>query len=189
MNAYDFVQLTLLAIGGEIHGKTKLQKTVYFLGIMTGELDNLGYGPHFYGPYSADVADATGQLHALGFLNRNMAQTGLHDDSGFEAIRYDFTFTEAGRQIAKAKAKSNAALWKKLQRAAGTLKNAGDIDYMKMSIAAKAYFMLGEKRGRATPAELAALAPRFGWNVSEGQVAAAVGYLQGLGLVKGRRQP
>ncbi|MDA8376673.1 MAG: hypothetical protein M0Z50_06400 [Planctomycetia bacterium] len=189
MNAYDFVQLTFLAIGGGIRGKTKLQKTVYFLGIMTGELDNLGYGPHFYGPYSADVADATGQLHALGFLNRNMAQTGLHDDSGFEAIRYDFTFTEAGRQIAKAKVKSNAALWKKLRRAAGTLKNAGDIDYMKMSIAAKAYFMLGERQGNATPAGLAALAPRFGWEVTEKQVAEAVEYLRKLGLVKGRRQP
>ena len=30
METYDFVQLTLLAMGGEIKGKTKLQKMVYF---------------------------------------------------------------------------------------------------------------------------------------------------------------
>jgi len=31
MMPYDFVHLTLLAVDGEVRGKTKLQKTVYFL--------------------------------------------------------------------------------------------------------------------------------------------------------------
>ena len=44
--------------------------------------------------------------------------------------------------------------------------------------------MLGEKKGRAASDELAALAPRFGWDVKEKQVIAAVEYLQKLGLVK-----
>ena len=184
MKAYDFVQMTLLALGGEIHGKTKLQKTVYFLGIMTGELDNLGYGPHFYGPYSAEVADAVGQLHALGFLDRNTVQTGMQGSFGFEATRYDFTFTEAGQRVAKKKSESHAEFWGKLQDAVKKLKKSGDIDYMKMSIAAKAYFMLGEKKGPAASGELAALAPRFGWEVTEKQVTAAVEYLHKLGLVK-----
>ena len=139
MNTYDFVQLTFLAVGGKIQGKTKLQKTVYFLGIMTRELDNLGYGPHFYGPYSAEVADAVGQLHALGFLDRNTVQAGTHGGSGFEAIRYDFALNRAGTQIAKSKAATHPLFWKKLEEAAKKLKKSGDIDYIKMSIAAKAY--------------------------------------------------
>ena len=35
MTPYDFVQLTLYAAGGKIRGKTRLQKTVYFLGLLT----------------------------------------------------------------------------------------------------------------------------------------------------------
>jgi uncharacterized protein YwgA len=55
MDAKEFVQLSMLAMGSEIQGKTKLQKTVYFLGLMTGCLDDLGYRAHFYGPYSDEV--------------------------------------------------------------------------------------------------------------------------------------
>jgi len=56
MNTYDFVHLALYAMGGEIRGKTKLQKTIYFLGRLSNHIDELGYNPHFYGPYSSEVA-------------------------------------------------------------------------------------------------------------------------------------
>lgn len=183
MDTYDFVQLSFLAVGGTIRGKTKLQKTIYFLGIMTGELENLGYGPHFYGPYSPEVADAIGQLHTLGFLDRNTVQTGLKGAFGFEAARYDFTLTEAGKKIATAKSGAHSDHWGKIKKAAEDLKEAGDIDYMEMSIAAKTYFMLGGKKGAVSPDELAELAPRFGWTVRKDQISEAVNYLQKLGLV------
>ncbi len=187
MNTYDFVQMTFLAVGGKIQGKTKLQKTVYFLGIITGELENLGYGPHFYGPYSAEVADAVGQLHALGFLDSNTNQTGLRGSSGFEATRYDFTLTDAGRDVASNKAESHRKFFGKLRDAVKVLKDAGKVDYMKMSIAAKAYFMLGQKQGHATTEELSELAQRFGWEVSKEQITEAAEYLKKLNLIEGGR--
>ena len=36
MDARTFAQLGLLALGGSVHGKTKYQKSIYFLGLMTG---------------------------------------------------------------------------------------------------------------------------------------------------------
>ena len=57
MDVKDFVQLSLLAMGGQIQGKTNVQKKVYFLGLITDCLDDLGYRAHFYGPYSDEVAD------------------------------------------------------------------------------------------------------------------------------------
>ncbi len=183
METYDFVQLAFLAVGGTIRGKTKLQKTVYFLGIMTGEVENLGYRPHFYGPYSSEVADATGQLHTLGFLDRNTVQAGLKGTSGFEATRYDFTLTEAGKKIATAKSEAHSDIWGKIEKAAMALKQVGDIDYMAMSIAAKTYFMLSDKKGAVSPDELAKLALGFGWKVEKDQINEAVNYLQKLGLV------
>ncbi len=82
MNTYDFVHLTLAAMGGEIQGRTKLQKTVYFLGVITDSLDGLGYRPHFYGPYSFEVADAIDQLKSLGFVDQNVATAGSAAESG-----------------------------------------------------------------------------------------------------------
>jgi hypothetical protein len=55
---------------------------------------------------------------------------------------------------------------------------------MKLSIAAKTYFMLGEKKGPATHEELARLAHRFGWEVSPEQIREAARYLHQLDLVQ-----
>ncbi len=89
MNAYDFVHLTLFAYNGELQGRTKLQKTVYFLGVFTESLDDLGYRPHYYGPYSAAVADAVSRLKALGFVMEYTLGSGAVGAGGFEIARHD----------------------------------------------------------------------------------------------------
>ncbi|MGB2780353.1 MAG: hypothetical protein WBD63_02605, partial [Phycisphaerae bacterium] len=76
MDATNFVLLALHAVGGEIQGKTKLQKTIYFLGVMTGHLDDLGYRAHYYGPYSDDVADAVSRLRSVDFVDQSAAGCG-----------------------------------------------------------------------------------------------------------------
>src|SRR5262249_40853843 len=69
MDPNDFVVLAILAMGGEIQGKTKFQKAVYFLGLLTGCIDDLGYRAHFYGPYSDDVANAIDRLRTIGAVD------------------------------------------------------------------------------------------------------------------------
>ena len=183
MEVKDFVTLAFLASDGEIRGKTKLQKTVYFLGLMTGHLDDLGYRAHFYGPYCDEVADAITTLKTIGAIDQNVTSWGT-DQSGFEVRRYDFRLNERGRRFAEAKARQYPELSVKLKEAAAALKKAGDIDYMEMSIAAKIYFILGERKKPASMTELAQLAARFGWNVSPEQVQRAAEYLSRLGLVE-----
>jgi uncharacterized protein YwgA len=183
MNPYDFVHLGLHALGGEIQGKTKLQKSMYFLGILADCVEELGYRPHFYGPYSEDVADAVDELRGLGFVDRSVASGGAVDPSGFEVARFDFRLNDEGKQIAKTKAAKNPALWRKIQRAVERFRAVQTRDYVKLSIAAKTYFMLGERKGTADVKELAALAGKFGWSVSPEQVNEAAGILRKLGLV------
>ncbi len=180
----EFVQLTMLAMGSEIQGKTKLQKTVYFLGLMTGCLDDLGYRAHFYGPYSDEVADAIGWLNTIGAVNQTSSGAGIVDNSGFEIRRYDFRLNEQGKRFANATSHRHADLWRKLQDAANLLKRSGDLDYLKMSIAAKTYFMLNETAGQASQNDLARLATRFGWEVTQQQVQEAASYLERLGLAQ-----
>ncbi len=184
MDPTDFVLLALHAMGGKIAGKTQLQKTVYFLGVLTGHLDDLAYRAHYYGPYSDDVADAVNRLRSVGFVDQQVAGCGTVNKFGFEVCRYDYKLNDDGKQIADAKAAEKPVFWKKLQRAVAALGKAGDLDYVRLSIAAKTHFMLGKKKDKATMAELAGLARRFGWKVASHQVKEAAQYLSTLDLVR-----
>lgn len=183
MDLRDFVTLTLLATGGEVRGSTKLQKLIYFVGVLTDSLDELGYRPHFYGPYSDDIAYAVRQLRAIGVIDRNETAWG-HDRSGFEVTRYDYRLNEAGTKYAQGLAKRKPELCKSIEQAYEVFKRAGDRDYMELSIAAKTYFLLGQRKGKSSMQELARLAPRFGWSVRPEQIKWAAEYLQKLSLVE-----
>ena len=182
-DTFDFVHLTLFAMKNGIQGKTKLQKTVYFAGLLTQQLDNLGYHAHFYGPYTEDVAFAAGQLVAFGFADTHTTAWG-YDHRGFERFRTDYELNDAGILVAKQKAHKYPELWAKIQESVELLQKAGDQHYMKLSIAAKTHFLLGEKGGHASKEQLAELAPEFGWDVSVDQITEAAQYLASLDLVK-----
>ncbi|MDQ1257548.1 MAG: uncharacterized protein QG656_2154 [Candidatus Hydrogenedentes bacterium] len=183
IDSYDFVHLTIHAMGGAIHGKTKLQKTVYFLGTITGCLDELGYRPHFYGPYSDEVAGVVDRLRSLGFLDATATALGT-DARGFEMARTDYVLSVDGKAVAELKVKQHPEAWKELVEAVKKLRAAGDLDYMKLSVAAKTYFVLGKKGGQASQEELVKLAKKFGWSVSDDQVTEASHFLQSLNLVQ-----
>lgn len=180
MTPYDFVHLAMLAVGSEIRGKTKLQKTIYFLGLLTGQLEELGFRAHYYGPYSDDISDAASTLEGLGFVSSSIASVGSVDPAGFEIRRTDYRLTEEGRAIAETKARQHSGLFERLKQAVVGMRQAGDLDYMELSIAAKTDFMLREKKASVTDAELEQLARCFGWNVSAQQIARAAAYLDKL---------
>lgn len=178
-STYDFVHLALKALGGKVDGKTKLQKLVYFLGVLTGREQQLDYRPHYYGPYSAEVADAMDLLSAREFVQLSHATMGGTDDRGFELVRTDYSLSPDGEKIAEAKSKSNPALFREIKHAAEVLDKLKDRDYVKLSIAAKTYFMLKED----PTADLPSLAKQFGWLVTEKQINEAKLLLDSVGLV------
>jgi uncharacterized protein YwgA len=151
---------------------------------MTRCLEGLGYRAHFYGPYSDDVADAVGWLRTLGAVDQSSSSAGSLDHSGFEIRRYDFRLNEQGRAFAESTARRHPELMPKLRDAVRVLKQAGDPDYVKLSVAAKTYFLLQETNGRAREEDLPLLASRFGWDVTAEQVREAAHYLQRLGLAQ-----
>lgn len=179
----DFVHISLLALGGEVHGKTALQKKIYFLGVLTNTLEELGYRPHFYGPYSDEVAQAMQELKTIGYVEQDVRSTGMADAAGFERCRYDYRLTEAGKRVAEAKAAASGGLWAKLQDIADRLKSAGSVDYMKLSIAAKTYFLLGQSQAKPSDNDLAQLASKFGWQVKPAEIQEAGRYLEKLKLL------
>lgn len=184
MNTYDFVHLALCLLGEEVQGRTKLQKQVYFLAKLAGVEEDLGYSAHFYGPYSAEVADAVKRLESLDFVEHHVASGGSYDQRGFEVARHDYKLTDSGRKLAQAKLdKLNPAERNRLERGVQAIKSGKDLDYMQLSVAAKALHIL-EKSGKPmTPGEVAEAAKNFNWDIQPEQVSAVSGYLDELGLV------
>jgi hypothetical protein len=173
MTAYDFLHLTFLAVGGEIRGRTKVQKTVYFLGVLSDFL-----------PYSDAISEALIILKAREFLAESVHSAGAIGSRGFEIARHDFRLTEEGRKIAEQKAKANPVVWRKMQDVAARFKKAGDTDYMRMSVASKTYFMLQKAGKPASPKQLSESAKELGWEATAEDIKESISFLEKLGLVK-----
>jgi uncharacterized protein YwgA len=180
MLARDVLVLAYKAFDGDMRGKTLLQKRVYFLSVMLGV--DLGYEAHYYGPYSEQVASLNSELKALGYISESSSAWG-YDQRGFEMARYDFKLTDIGMRIADRKTENEPALWQRIQRAASVVKQAGDLDYLELSIAAKAYYVLNKLNGKATLEDIAAMLPKFGWSVSEKQLEKATDFLAKVSLI------
>jgi hypothetical protein len=187
MKTYDFVHLVLFAAGGTIEGRTKLQKVVYFAGVLTKNSDQLGYGPHFYGPYSTEVAGAVEKLRALKFLKQVVCGGGTIDRRGFEVTRYDYELTDDGLLIAEEKAQTIPASWKRIKAAVNRIIRSGPSDYVKLSIAAKTYYVHGKLKGNTTEKELEQLSVELGWKVKKEEIRDAYEWLKSVHLVQDSR--
>lgn len=183
MNTRDFLLLAYKAFGGEINGKTTLQKKVYFLGVMLDELQYLRYKPHYYGPYSSSVAEANEDLKSIGYIEESVISGGSVNSQGFEITRYDFKLTEFGERTADKKSKKNPKEWKKLIKAANIINNTGESDYMRLSIAAKSYYIVSKKGGEVSLSDIEEMANKFGWSVEESELKEAADFLEKIGLV------
>ena len=67
--------------------------------------------------------------------------------------------------------------------AASVVKGAGELDYMELSIAAKAYYVLNKLSGKATLEDIAGMLPKFGWSVTNEQLDKATDFLAKAKLV------
>jgi hypothetical protein len=97
--------------------------------------------------------------------------------------RYDYKLTDDGERLAERRAEQFQSLWQRIDSAAKVLKEAGNLDYMELSIAAKAYFVLIRLKGKATLEDIAGMLPRFGWSVTNGDLAKATSFLAKANLV------
>ena len=176
----DVLLLAYKAFDGTMKGKTLLQKRVYFLSVV---LDmGLGYDAHYYGPYSEDISNANSELKAFGYVSESSSRFGV-DLKGFEMARYDYKLTDDGERLAERRAEQFRSLWQRIDNAAKVLKEAGNLDYMELSIAAKAYFVLIRLKGKATLEDIAGMLPKFGWSVSTEDLAKATAFLAKANLV------
>jgi DNA-binding PadR family transcriptional regulator len=179
MSASTFLLSLIEACGGSVYGRTLLQKKSYFVSLLSRIPIDLGYQAHFYGPYSATVDGTLTQLKNLGFVEESSTGFGIVS-GGFEMRRYDYRITEDGRKVLEPVLQSPK--YSAIKGAVQAIRDAGEPDYMKLSIAAKAYYILQKQGKRMSANELLVQAKEFNWSISEQSLVSAVEFLKRVGL-------
>jgi uncharacterized protein YwgA len=179
MNASQFLLCVIHACGDRVQGRTLLQKKAFFVSVLTSMPVTLGYQAHYYGPYSATIDGTLTQLKNLGFVEE--ASTGFGIVSGgFEMRRYDYCLTDDGKKILEPLLKNPE--YASIEGAVRQIRDAGEPDYVELSIAAKAFFILRKQEKPMTGAELLKEAQKFNWNIPERSLGRAVDFLKRVGL-------
>jgi uncharacterized protein YwgA len=176
----NVILLALHAFGGEISGRTLLVKRLFFLGELLRR--DMSYYPHYYGPYSDAITDDLGLLRNLGMIDEKSNEFNV-SHSGFEVRRYDYRLTKEGEKAVSWLEAEYAAEVEAIRQQVSRLKDAGDPNYIELSVAAKAYMIVKQAKRPLTPQAISREARKFSWHVTDKQVESAVEFLKKLKLV------
>ncbi len=180
MKPTDFLLCLVDASGGKVEGRTLLQKRAFFVTELIGSDFGLKFDAHYYGPYSATVEGTTTQLKNLGFLQESSTGFGIVSD-GFEVRRFNYSLTGDGEQLLEGL--RGTPEYNSIKTATERVLAAGDPNYVELSIAAKAYFLLKKKEGGSmSVAELIKEARKYNWSISPESIHRAVSFLSAVGL-------
>lgn len=183
MNATSFMISLVDASGGTIQGRTLFQKRAYFVTLLSNVEVELGFDAHFYGPYSSVVDNTITTLKNLSFIQESATAYGVNS-TGFEMKRYDYRLTPDGQKIA-AKLRETPE-YAEIKMAVGKLAKAGNPNYMELSIAAKAFFILKKRKEGMSKQEIIREAQKFDWDIQPSSLESAVSFLEKLDVLEKR---
>lgn len=165
-----------------VKGRTLLQKLIYFISDILKTESR--YKAHYFGPYSPYVENELGDLMGMGFVEVNVTSRGVDFTRGFEVKRFDYRLTDGGERLANAYAKENPDVNEKIKDFLNKLKNAGDPDYIKLSVAAKTHFILNREKKPLTKEDITSIAKEFDWKIRKNDIDDAVKILHTLDYIK-----
>jgi uncharacterized protein YwgA len=182
----NIILLALDAFGGSIDGKTLLQKRLYFLSQLLRRNSDLqpgfAYDAHFYGPYSSVVAADVTTLVNQGFIREDTSYFGAFDNSGFEVRKCRYELTPVGKSGVEWLKDQYPNEAKKVKAAAEMVLAAGSLNYVDLSIAAKAHLILERANRPLNSKNVADEAKKFSWVVEEQKIDNGLTFLKKLGL-------
>ena len=180
MHIHDLILLVVRSEGEKgLRGRTLLQKKFYFLSVLKGI--DLGFRPHYYGPYSSWIAENLDILVSVGFV-KEITETFSTDRNIFGEIRrHTYSLTDDGRIISDDIQKEG-----ELQSWQGALERINSQplanDFNQLSIAARVHYIVNAK-GDATTEQVRQTARKYGWNITEGDIQNVLSFLEALSLI------
>lgn len=182
MNVFDAILTTIKAAEGSIAGRTAIQKLVYFEHI--SQLVNAKYRPHYYGPYSAEVAGTIQELIDLDFLKE---EVDTAENTGYSVPedwkRYRYSLSADGVKAVEQIKKENSAEYTKISNVVSICNNTVKLDTNMLSWAAKVHYILSSQNRTMVLDEIPHTAKSFGWTLSQLQINKAAELLRQLKLV------
>lgn len=172
MDYVEALLCLLFQVGESV--RTKIQKIMYFAS-QKGLIEDT-FIPHYYGPYSREVADTTESLVSIGFLREDIRLFR-------EGMGYKYSLTEDGKLVLEdmISTKISPENYAGLSKIAETCKDATPI---LLSIAAKVHFILKQKNEPMTPEQICEHAKGLNWEITSEQIEAACELLKKLELVE-----
>lgn len=180
MRLTDLILIIISHNNGKFIGRTLLQKAIFFL----NELANLdiSFKPHYYGPYSSEIAVALENLVGIGFLNEIEERFASDWNVWGEVRRYTFELTSDGKEILKEIKKTPD--YKRIKDLLDKLGNFSESkDYDKLSKAAKIYHIVKSKE-KITNKGIKEEATKLGWLLKSNEIDDMSSFLEKLGLIK-----
>ena len=180
MHIQDLILLVIRS-GNEknLRGRATLQKKLYFLSVL--KKTDLGYRPHYYGPYSSWVAENRDILVSARFL-KEVTETLSTDRNIFGEIRrHTYSLTPDGDIIMdEIRQEDGYTDWKQAMRKLNEHPLASDFNTL--SIAAKVHYIV-KRQGKSTPKQIRQVAKKYGWSIKGSQIKKALLFLKALSLI------
>ena len=182
MHIIDILLLVVKNEGGNgLRGRTLLQKKVYFLSVLM-KFD-LGFSPHYYGPYSSYVASHLDSLVNCGLL-KEVTESFSNDQNVFgEMRRHTYSIPDNVEPVWQdIQQKPQFAEW---QNAINRINDQPiSEDFNKLSIAAKVYYIVSwEGNGPLTLPQVQQIAEDYKWDVKPEDIKSVLSFLEELELV------
>lgn len=179
----DLVLAALEAYGGTIEGRTKLQKVVYFLSVLTHV--EAGYKPHYYGPYSSEVTAVADSQVVRALMSERLER---FNSAGFPAhdreyYRYTYELTAKGRRVLEWRRQREPDGYADVEEDLRRIVD-GDPDYRLLSYAAKLHMILLQSGAPLTLAEALDRAQEYGWEMTADETEEGAKLLHKLSLVR-----
>lgn len=176
MQATETILSVLGSSAKPVEGRTAIQKLVYFCSL--NKVD-LGYRPHFYGPYSPMIARLLEDLLSMDFIEEESRVT-LND-----RIMYTYSLTPDGLELARNIQTHEPDEYARIAKIVYTCEGIANNDFNVLSWAAKVYFIIQQKGAEISSRQQAVeMSKQFGWQLSPDEIDSGLELLVGLGLVK-----
>ena len=177
LDEYDLINLTLGSNNCSIVGRTAIQKLIYFIKIKIPEI-KINYIPHYYGPFSRDIAIGLENLVAFSFVEEKNVS-----NSSFEQFRYDLTDT--GKDVFEKTKNDYKTEHATISNIVDTCNTYCQLNISSMSFAAKAHYIIQQtpKKEPVSKKKIQDLAVDFGWKLNDRDIEEGMNLLTKLDLV------
>lgn len=179
MEAYEAIITLIKLNNGEIKGRAKLQKLVFFASEIL-DLD-ISFRPYYYGPYCDDVAISTDYLRALKMISETEEHfPDMKFGNSYESVRYGYELSEGGENYFIHLSQKYPNEISKLKEIIKAVKDSqgSEISYKELSIAAKVFYILKNQNIEPSIENFKKEAKNLGWDLESDQITKSFNLLK-----------